>query len=295
MKIVWFPQWACQNYDKDKSFSEKCPYCPYGMKNGKLLMYGKETASNDLADSEDVIGFFRSNKKILGSFLEISGGEPLLYPHLAMVLSELRWKWAVTSNTLHLPMIKKLAEKLVLKKCSSWTASYHPLSGNDEVFADSIRYIKKSGMRGSLRATVVVTDETADLIPESIKFLGELPLHGVQFHMDCHRHVDYQKITEMVGDIAPDIEIVEGTGKPPSGIICAKHSHLVALGADGTLYECVTKAYQNIDPICKVNKTVLIDKLPEKNDFCQVPCFAVCDHVKHIKRNAVPLTIGVSQ
>lgn len=293
MKLVWFPQWACQNYDRDRSFSARCPYCPYGMKDDRLLFEDQLTASNDLADWQPVLDFFRANAAPLRRFLEVSGGEPLLYPHLHRVLGDLvGWRWAITSNSVHTPMIARLAEAGVLGRCYAWTASYHPISGRDAEFSQSIRLLKARKVGGRVRATVVVAPETVEDLPRTLAFLKGLPLDGCQFHLDTHRPTDVQALRRRAREVAPKVRITAGTGEVPANILCAKHSDLMALGPDGTLYECVTKAYRDMDPICKVDGKVLLDRLPRRDEFCPVPCFAVCDHVKHIQRNAVPLTVG---
>lgn len=281
MKLVWFPQWFCQNYAADgESFGSNCPYCPYGYQNGRLVFEGQETASNSLADPADVLAFFNANAGCLGRVVEISGGEPLLYPHLdAILLALADWRWAITSNTLHTKMIRRLNQGRALARCLCWTASYHPLSNQDERFRDNIRELRESGV-GNIRITLVVSTHTIDRIEESLSFIQSMRPDGYQFHLNSHSDLSRNpQLRERIERVAPNI--MQYAGHIPVGRICDRHGKLMALGADGTLYECVTKAYRNLDPICKVDGSVLLAALPRRVAMCRLPCFAVCDHVKH--------------
>jgi hypothetical protein len=284
MKLVWFPQWFCQNYSKSgNSFGGGCPYCPYGFRNGRLVFENRETSSNDLGDFADLLAFFHANAECLGGFLEVSGGEPLLYPRLDKVLGDdglPGWHWAVTTNTLHAAMIERLAACGALARCVCWTASYHPLSHNDEIYTRNIVRLAELGAF-NVRATVVVSVYTIDHIERSLDVLRGLPLAGFQFHVDSHGDLSKNpQLRERLQAIAPDVW--QFAGLVPQGRVCDRNGQLMAVGADGTLYECVTKAYQNLDPICKVNGSVLLAELPRRIDYCDVPCFAICDHIKHV-------------
>lgn len=288
MKLVWFPQWFCQNYSKSgNSFGGGCPYCPYGFRNGRLVFENVETSSNDLADPDDLLAFFRANADHLDRFLEVSGGEPLLNPQLHKILGDEGlpgWFWAVTSNSLHTPMIEKLATSGALARCVCWTASYHPLSNKDDNYARSLRLLSERGV-GNVRATIVVSLLTIDYIQRSLDFLSGLPLAGLQFHIDSHGDLAINpELRQRAEAIAPGVW--QFAGHVPEGRVCDRHSQLMAVGADGTLYECVTKAYRNLDPICKVNGSVVLAELPRRVDYCDVPCFAICDHVKHVPEAA---------
>ncbi|MGH7137273.1 MAG: hypothetical protein ACREHD_16140, partial [Pirellulales bacterium] len=266
-----------------QSFGPSCPYCPYGFRNGRLVFENKETSSNELAPRDDLLAFFRANGDELDHFLEVSGGEPLLNPCLDKILGDEGlpgWFWAVTSNTLHAPMIRRLASAGALARCVCWTASYHPLSGKDELYASNIRLLSEFGV-GNIRATVVVSVHTIEKIEAALDYLRVLPLAGYQFHVDSHGDLSKNpELRQRVETTAPDVW--QFAGHVPQGRMCDRHAQLMAVGADGTLYECVTKAYRNLDPICKVNGSVLLRELPRNVDYCDVPSFAVCDHVKHV-------------
>lgn len=284
MKLVWMPQWFCQNYDLDagNGHGKKCPYCPYGYRHGKLVFEDRETASNSLADPEAAVGFFQTNASAFGRFLEISGGEPLLYPHLDRVLGSLPdWSWAITSNTLNDCMIRRLGEVGALTRCVSWAASYHPLAGTDEQFAGNIRLMQELGV-AFIHSTLTVSVHTIDRLRESVDFIVRLRVNAFQFHLDSHG--DVSKNTLLREHLAREFpQVQQLAGVVPVHIVCNQHGVLLCLGADGTLYPCVSKAYQNLDPICRIDAGTRIEDLPVKVEYCGTPCFAVCDHPKHIK------------
>ena len=93
MKIVLSISWKCQL---------KCPYCwlPYTKINRKAKEHDWHEWSNVL-----LAGVNR------GSIIDISGGEPLIYPGLVNLLGnlgELGIKWAITTNALFTKSVDEL-------------------------------------------------------------------------------------------------------------------------------------------------------------------------------------------
>jgi len=177
-------------------------------------------------------------------------------------------------------MIERLGQAGALARCISWTASFHPLSRRDERYAANIALLRRLGAL-NIRATLVVSVDTIDHIERALEFLRGLDLNGFQFHVDSHGYLSKNPgLRERVEAIAPGVW--QFAGHVPVGRRCDKQRELMAVGADGTLYECVTKAYRNLDPIGRVDGSLKLAELPRKVEFCTVPCFAVCDHVKHV-------------
>lgn len=289
IKLVWLPQWFCQNYTPGRSFGTRCPYCPYGFdtRSNRLIYDGRLSGSNALAAYEDVLGFFRANADAVGRTLEVSGGEPLLYPHLDRMLGtegiSHGWQWAITSNTLNRPMIERVIAKSGgrIDGCISWTASYHPFSGEDERFAANVRLVRAhSG--AALNATVVVSALTLDRLPAAHAFLATLPFDRVQWHVDAHGAADPAALRETAEALLGPVPAYAGAA--PQGVLCDRHDRLLAVTPDGLLFECVTKAYQNLDPVGRVSARLLVADLPRRVEYCDLACFAVCDHVKHTAR-----------
>lgn len=281
MKLVWFPAWNCQNYGPSgTSFGPKCPYCPYGIDKaaGRLVFEGRPTASDVRASADDLIAFFNGNYEAMGGHLEVSGGEALMRVDLADILANIRHRWAMTSNTLMSTGVQRLITTGAMDRCVSWTASWHPCSGMEESYSRSIHILAQAGRRA--RATVVIADSTISRLRDALAFLQSLPLAGINWHLDTHGPADVSHLKAAADDIlGPGVAYL--AGPPPQGKLCNRHDKLMAVGADGSLYQCVTFAYQDIEPLCRVNGSVRLDKLPRRVEWCDVPCMACCDHVKH--------------
>jgi hypothetical protein len=281
VKLVWFPAWNCQNYGPNgTSFGQKCRYCPYGYdkETKRLVFENRPTSSDERAPAADLIAFFAANRQAMGDHLEVSGGEPLLRQDLPEILASIPHRWAITSNTLMSTAIQRLAETGALERCVAWTASWHPCSGMEESYRRSITMISQAGRPA--RATVVIADSTIGRLASTVDFLNTLPLAGVNYHLDTHGPADVSHLKE-AADAILGAGNVYLAGPPPQGKLCNRHDKLMAVGADGSLYQCVTFAYQDIEPICKVNGSVLLAELPQRVEWCNVPCMACCDHVKH--------------
>lgn len=288
IRLVWFPTWACQNYSKEGvSGSDSCPYCPYGMKNGELLFEDKPVYTNLIEDPEVISGFLAKNAAKLG-VLDISGGEPLLYPHLVEVLSHPGLQdveWAITSNTLSESAIDKLIASGVLARCQCWTASYHANAGKDDIFRRNIEKLSKHVKK--VKTTIIVAESTIDKLNSTMEFVSSLPITDYSVHADCHD--DESKMLELqrfVDERFPESKVATAERKngKKTPIQCKMFEKLLALGPDGMLYNCVTHTYTNKDPICKVHAEYALEELEaEEGEYsCKDNCFAICDHIKHL-------------
>lgn len=281
MKLVWFPAWACQNYSVGQSYGRKCPYCPYSIdKETNRLIYDHAiTSSDERAPAADLIAFFNANVEAMGGHLEVSGGEALMRLDLPDILAAIPHRWAITSNTLMSIAIQRLIDNGSIARCVAWTASWHPCSGMEDSFTRSINLL--ASVRRPARATVVIAESTVGKLRETLEFLAGLPLAGVNFHLDAHGPADVSHLKAAADDVLGP-GVVYLAGPPPQGKLCNRHDNLMAVGADGSLYQCVTFAYQDIEPICKVSGNVLLSELPARTEWCDAVCFACCDHVKHV-------------
>lgn len=280
MKLVWFPAWNCQNYTHGESYGRKCPYCPYSIdkETNRLIFDNQVTSSDERATADDLIAFFNANVDAMGGHLEVSGGEALLRQDLPEILAAIPHRWAMTSNTLMSTAIQRMIDNWALARCVAWTASWHPCSGMETSYARSIELL--AGCNRPARATVVISDATVGRLRETLAFLSGLPLAGINWHLDTHGPADVSHLKAAADEILGP-GVVYLAGPPPQGKLCNRHDKLMAVGGDGSLYQCVTFAYQNIEPICKVNGGVILDQLPHRVEWCDAVCFACCDHVKH--------------
>lgn len=281
MKVVFFPSWNCQSYSPGQSYGKKCPYCPYSIdkETNRLIYDNVVTASDERAPAADLIAFFNANVEAMGGHLEVSGGEALMRLDLPDILAAIPHRWAITSNTLMSTAIQRLIDNGSIYRCVSWTASWHPCSGMEDSFARSINLL--AYVRRPARATVVIAESTVGRLRETLAFLSELPLAGFNFHLDAHGPADVSALKAAADEVLGP-GAVYLAGPPPQGKLCDRHGKLMAVGADGSLYQCVTFAYQDIEPICKVNGDVLLANLPKRVEWCDAVCFACCDHAKHV-------------
>lgn len=275
MKLVWFPTWRCNNY-ADKS---RCPYCPYNFdhEEGRLTYQGELSGKEGRIPPEVIKDLCRNNFAYLGGKIEISGGEPLAYKGLSEALDS-RIRWAITSNTSIRGGVKELIESGAMKRCFSWTASYHPLSRRVSAFADNIEDIKRQGVNVAI--TVVVSEETLPTLERTKRFVDSLPANGVNYHMETHKDVPDSLATEAI-KILGEVPFI--AGKPKQGTLCHKGSRLCALAPDGSIYECVTHCYTGKKKVGKVKIGTDLEKVLEKgkDEWCDDECFACCDWVKH--------------
>lgn len=280
MKLVWFPAWNCQNYSANQSFGKKCPYCPYSIDrtSNRLIFEDVITSSDERAEAADLISFFNANQDAMGSHLEISGGEALLRTDLPEILAAIPHQWAMTSNTLMSTAIERLIRSGAIKRCISWSASWHPCSGMEASYERSIRLLAQAGCPA--RATVVIAEATVGKLANTLAYLKGLPLSGINWHLDTHGPSDVSHLKAAADEILGD-GVAYLAGPPPVGRLCNRHDKLMAVGADGTLYQCVTFAYRNMHPICRVTGSVMLSSLPQRVEWCDVPCMACCDHIKH--------------
>jgi hypothetical protein len=281
-RLIWMPEWMCQNYTMGKSFGENCPYCPYSYdtKSERLIYEGVSVSSNKKCEYKDILKFLLKNATLFNKRLEISGGEPLLYNYLPEILAGLNgWVYGITSNTLYTKGIENIIEKCGrMDGCVSWTASYHPFSKKDDIFANNISLIKKNS-KGRINATLVISEHTIDDLKKYVGFLKGLPIGNINFHLDTHK--DHKDLTnpllERVNKEFPDIKCYAGLTYSDS--ICEKYNKLLCLTPDGTLYPCVSKAYNNNDPIGNIN-LIDLNILPDGEYTCKESCFACCDFIK---------------
>jgi hypothetical protein len=281
MKLVWFPAWLCQNYTLGESFGKKCPYCPYSLKKetNRLIYNNEETSSDDRAEASDLIGFFCENYEAMGRHLEVSGGEALMRRDISFILAAIPHRWAMTSNTLLESAVEAIIKTGAVKRCTSWTASWHPCSGQEDKFSANIRRLAKAGRPP--RATVVIANSTIDGLAGTIEFLRSLPLAGINWHLDTHQNPADIAMLKAKADCILGEGAVYLAGPAPKGRLCNRHDRLMALAPDGTLYQCVTFAYQNKYPVAKVGARFRLDSLAKKVEWCGEECFACCDHIKH--------------
>lgn len=292
VQLCWMPTWSCQQYAKDGGgHNPKCPYCPLGVRNGRLTWFGKEGAANGSVVAAEMINFLVRHQSLLGSRLTISGGEPLISTMLTPVLSEIvrrGFAWGITSNTLLHPPLARLSAALSgFHSCTSWTASYHPLSTDHDAFEDNIRFLRLNGSRW-LYANVVANQETAGKVIASLDWLLMLPIDRINILIDMYRGVGdiatgtqaEEAIRELARQHPLRVAIV-GTGKTITGVNCQTRGRFLVVSPIGVIYQCVRKCYEDIEPIGHIRDAVLAPN--EETSWCGLDCPHTCDQIKHQK------------
>jgi len=286
-RLIWSPTLLCQNYSPGRSYGDTCPYCCYGWDpQAKRFLYeGQPTMTTELAPYADVLGFLWTNASTFDHYVEVTGGEPLLYPHLADMLGRdlSKWQWGITSNTQNTVAIRQLIDASGghLMRCMSWTASYHPFASEAKraAFAANITQLRFA-MPGRLSVTLVVSRHTLPVLDDAVAFLRRLPLDGIQHHVAIQGS-DPEERRQLIarGRELFGVEAVVDS-VPPVPNRCDRHASLLFLASDGNLYPCLTYGMLAREPIGRATADLRVADLPAAVKGCPVPCCAVCDHIK---------------
>jgi MoaA/NifB/PqqE/SkfB family radical SAM enzyme len=165
-KIIFVPTWRC---------NLKCEYCDYSVNNLDKGYIVKAFDNSFFVNNElkwsDWVKYLSRFEPFL---LEMTGGEPTLYPELDLLLNHIgrSCKWAITSNSLNHEMIHKLP----YDNCISWTASYHYHSNTE--FIGNLAHVRNQGV--NVRVTLVFTPDNYKQCIEAIHTF--VPYFGINLH-----------------------------------------------------------------------------------------------------------------
>jgi len=284
MRLCWMPTWSCQNYAKNGGgYNHNCPYCPLGLRDGRLSFYGISGSKNGSVDPEKMIDFLLRHESVFSKQITISGGEPLASPALVPVLTGIArhgYSWGITSNTLLRKPLSYLSASLSgFNSCQAWTASYHPLSTSPDVFEDNIRFLRLNGARW-VYANVVACHETSALLHRVVRWLLQLPIDRVNVLVDMYRGQDNNFLE--IAAISSSRVLLVGTGRTVTGVHCHTRSRFLVVSPTGTIYQCVKKCYEELDPIGNIADSLII--LNDLTEWCSLDCSHTCDQVKHSRK-----------
>lgn len=153
-----------------------CSYCDYrceekaNLKGYWLKAFDK---THDIGSELSWWEWIRYFSKFEPVHFELTGGEPLGYKDLDQLLMHFRGSWAITSNTMHTDMIKKVP----VVNCVAWTASYH--FRNDKIFFKNIDILQHRGF--NVRVTIVFTPENYKEAFEAVRKVNKRKI-GVNLH-----------------------------------------------------------------------------------------------------------------
>jgi hypothetical protein len=168
----------------------------------------------------------------------ISGGDPLIYPHIADVVNGIDAKLKVV-------MCSDLSAETTLDTLASFRrpalfdVSYHPCSGKAERFIETVAAIR--AMQFDVTIHAVGDGSRAFLRRTQNKFLErDLQLKIVAAYADLRLEGSRQVKRETV--------------------YCTKRN--INVGPDGVRYPCLTKAIRRHDPICSITDARVASDYP---------------------------------
>jgi len=276
-KIIFIPTWIC---------NQRCSYCDYNVTNvvrgtnGRLVGYDLEAFGRKHSFFAELSWdkWIKYLEPHAPYHLDITGGEPLLYPEIEHLLQhlEFRSKWSITSNTLNTDVIKKMA----FFNCDSWTASFH--YKNEAIFTENLIYLLKHGAK--VRVTLVLTpDNESEVIRCAVKFTKHC--YGVNIHPllkqgfswdDTEKKRDiYNKFLDLhdgsniiFADIKSDFNKYQQFNK------CDAGNEYFVLLPDGKIWRCYSQILQEDNAIYShiSNAKTAQGKTPCDIGRCVFPC-----------------------
>lgn len=212
--------------------------------------------------------------------LDFCGGEPLIYEGIIELLEHFppESTWAITSNTLATPVIKRINPTHNI----AWTASDH--FTKEDTFINNLWILRKKGF--SLRVTVVFTPDNYNDVLAKMKIYREMKI-GVNLHpmfkqgFSWHEHADiYNEVKQKAFELNSDNAInfvaniekeFKGKGSHPA---CPGGSNYFSLSPDGKIYRCVSSyVVLNRPPLGHI-KDMEPTKLAQP---CDGGCVFTCD------------------
>ncbi len=279
IRIQAIPTWQCNYYDHKKGgpHGSKCAYCnlysvgnkdthlQLGFQTTKTLPIIRELTPEQWAAGAELV-HRTTGKNLLWDF---TGGEPTLYAGLAEMLGLVGSysRWAVTSNT----SLRKRIEEIFARnsKCSSWTASWHPLGGMSiDEFIDNLHFIRSHGTYVSI--TMVLHPSTQHCIKEHLerfqaeKFVCQVHMHeggcdpiSIPAPGGAEAAHAEERIRASLSDTGHSIEhlsrpIADDWARmphqfpPPNDCISAFES--IAISSDGAVFPCYNAMMVESDP-----------------------------------------------
>lgn len=234
-QILFIPVMAC---------NLRCPCCHFAWhQDGSWSAYGHQNRRNEPA--LNAWQWLEALERFAPFHLEITGGEPTLYPGLATLVGSLPdgCTWSITSNTL-----TRAAESLPLGRCTSWTASWHHL--HRDVFRSNLHFLQQRGLVPSV--SVMARPGHLDDVAAALRDFG--PYYRVNILRELAPGVDW------AGEHAPAWAELEAMGAAymanlvqddiPANMNFASHAacdagsraYFCAL-PDGSVYRCYSDAF----------------------------------------------------
>jgi MoaA/NifB/PqqE/SkfB family radical SAM enzyme len=235
---IWFLTWKC-NY--------KCPYC-----------WEVQRASRGEIEHEPFIDFDQAVaawNAIRPAILDISGGEPFLFPRFAEMINALdsEIKVAITTN-LSLD-ITQFTQSVSPARCKSMTLSYHPIQcRNFDAFVGAALMLKNLGY--CITVNFVTWPAQMWLIPILRHRFEAL---DIRFHVDPYAQTPHYPYRCSAKEAALVAEHCGADRRPAEGVrpvtCSAGIDHVVAF-PDGQVYRCINDKLRGLAPLGSLQEGV---------------------------------------
>ena len=265
--ILFYPSLSCQL---------NCSYCSYRY-DLKHFAQGENKCGRSLRWFEWLALFncFRPYH------LEITGGEPFLYPDMKDLINHIPWQsqWSVTSNTL------LDVSGIAPINCHSWSASYHYHSL--EKFKENIRNLAEVGLKPEI--SLVIRPSNFREVKDSVE---EFKGYIVKLIPEFAPRVDWT-----LGDLDRfkrlENHLVQIVKENPLKFqyetfdYCSAGSNYFVAIEDGSIYRCYSEFIRN-------NKLgTIFDFKPLKSDtWCGKECLGCIQDFKNDRHNEKRIITG---
>ena len=215
--------------------NNRCPYCLAFQVNDPMI----QVPFRDYR--EWVEAWNRFEGELL---LDITGGEPFLFPNLIELINELKSTTRVAVTTNAKCDLTRFVQEVSPEKCVSITASLHPSTTmNTEHFLGKIQLLKQRGFR--VNVNYVAYPEQLWMIPY---FKEQVEACGIPFHVDPYGpgpKRPYKLSEQEEAFLRRYVGMDRGDffNKEPVLYRCSGGMDFFSVLPNGDIYTCVTKRY----------------------------------------------------
>lgn len=267
LKILWMPTFRCQL---------NCPYCDYRVDAGTLKDYQiaffkghQPNIKHEIPADE----WLQHLNRFQPYHLEISGGEPLMFPGLHKVVSSIpqNCTWAITSNSLITPHIEKMPDGY---QCKGWTASYH--FRDKETFLHNMNLLRNKKIVPRVTITVSPENhrEALATINEFRSLMLPINVHPmIRPGFDWKEHPEEHATLEEIKKLRVNyVGIIEEVKRFPKCVAGYKYIYVLP---DGEVMRCQSQGVTDKPKLGNITDPNF--KLADGVAPCDMDCIFSCD------------------
>ena len=232
---TWFPTWKC---------NLECPYC--------CIANDKRHVTDGSVPSHELI---RGLRNLDLDILDISGGEPFMFPELFAVMSALsstKTRMALTTNATRSYEIERLAKVFTNENIISWTLSWHPSSTLQSRFWETVVFLQCLGYHVTVNHVLFPGQVmSADFCRDKCSFFN------VTYHADLYRFPPDNPPTYTAEELKVISEFVkpDRTLWPHKTANCSAGHDRFIITPNGDIFPCLKSAFANVDVIGNIRLT----------------------------------------